>query len=145
MENLIGQMVHVVVSKGGKSATKFLKVCKVKARSVLFIEVDKENRKNIFRKVKTSDITPIGLIGESPAFSIKEGVLPDKWESSWDAIGTNPIPHYARPQGARPHYSNHSKGWAATIKAPMGSSMDALAVSISTRSTTNSSAGFPMV
>jgi len=112
MENLIGQMVHVVVSKGGKSATKFLKVCKVKARSVLFIEVDKENRKNIFRKVKTSDITPIGLIGESPAFSIKEGVLPDKWESSWDAIGTNPIPHYARPQGARPHYSNHSKGWA---------------------------------
>ena len=40
MENLIGQMVHVVVSKGGKSATKFLKVCKVKARSVLFIEVD---------------------------------------------------------------------------------------------------------
>ena len=145
MENLIGQMVHVVVSKGGKSATKFLKVCKVKARSVLFIEVDKENRKNIFRKVKTGDITPIGLIGESPAFSIKEGVLPDKWESSWDAIGTNPIPHYARPQGARPHYSNHSKGWAATIKAPMGSSMDALAVSISTRSTTNSSAGFPMV
>ena len=145
MENLIGQMVHVVVSKGGKSATKFLKVCKVKARSVLFIEVDKENRKNIFRKVKTSDITPIGLIGESPAFSIKEGVLPDKWESSWDAIGTNPIPHYARPQGARPHYSNHSKGWAATIKAPMGSSMDALAVSVSTRSTTNSSAGFPMV
>ena len=145
MENLIGQMVHVVVSKGGKSATKFLKVCKVKARSVLFIEVDKENRKNIFRKVKTSDITPIGLIGESPAFSIKEGVLPDKWESLWDAIGTNPIPHYARPQGARPHYSNHSKGWAATIKAPMGSSMDALAVSVSTRSTTNSSAGFPMV
>ena len=42
MENLIGQMVHVCVSKGGKTATKLLKVCKVKARSVLFIEVDKE-------------------------------------------------------------------------------------------------------
>ena len=145
MENLIGKMVHVVVSKGGKSATKFLKVCKVKARSVLFIEVDKENRKNIFRKVKTKDITPMGLIEDSPAFFIKDGVLPDKWESSWDVIGTNPIPHYARPQGARPHYSNHSKGWAATIRPPQGASMDALAVSVSTRSTTNSAAGFPMV
>ena len=145
MENLIGKIVDVIVSKNGKVGTKSLKVCKANSRSVLFIEVDKENRKNIFRKVKTSDITPIGLIGESPAFSIKEGVLPDKWESLWDAIGTNPIPHYARPQGARPHYSNYSKGWAATIKAPMGSSMDALAVSVSNRSTTNSAAGFPMV
>ena len=140
MENLIGQMVHVVVSKGGKSATKFLKVCKVKARSVLFIEVDKENRKNIFRKVKTKDITPMGLIEDSPAFFIKDGVLPDKWESSWDAIGTTPTPSYARP-----HYSNHSKGWAAIIRPARGSSMDALAVSVSTRSTTNSAAGFPMV
>jgi hypothetical protein len=100
MENLIGQMVHVVVSKGGKSATKFLKVCKVKARSVLFIEVDKENRKNIFRKVKMNDITPIGLIGESPAFSIKEGVLPDKWESAWDGIGVRPTFGYT----PRPNY-----------------------------------------
>ena len=114
MENLIGQMVHVVVSKGGKSATKFLKVCKVKARSVLFIEVDKENRKNIFRKVAKKDITPIGLIGESPAFSIKDGVLPDKWESEWDAIGS-----VSRMTAAgfgwtpRPFYSNHSKGWAS--------------------------------
>jgi hypothetical protein len=108
MENLIGKMVHVVVSKGGKSATKFLKVCKVKARSVLFIEVDKENRKNIFRKVKTKDITPMGLIEDSPAFFIKDGVLPDKWESSWDAIATTPTPSYARP-----HYSNHSKGWSS--------------------------------
>ena len=57
MENLIGQMVHVVVSKDGKKGTKILKVCKVKARSVLFIEVDRENRKNIFRKVSNKDIT----------------------------------------------------------------------------------------
>jgi hypothetical protein len=113
MENLIGQMVHVVVSKGGKSATKFLKVCKVKARSVLFIEVDKENRKNIFRKVKTSDITPIGLIGESPAFSIKEGVLPDKWESDWDNIGNvSRMAAGSFQYTSRPIYSNHSKGWA---------------------------------
>ena len=140
MENLIGQMVHVVVSKDGKSGTKILKVCKVKARSVLFIEVDKENRINTFRKVNRKDITPMGLIEDSPAFFIKDGVLPDKWESSWDAIGTNPTPSYARP-----HYSNHSKGWAPVIRAPKGASMDALAVSVSTRSTTNSAAGFPMV
>ena len=140
MENLIGQMVNVCVSKGGKTATKLLKVCKVKARSVLFIEVDKENRKNIFRKVKTKDITSQGVANDIPYVYIKDGVLPDKWESSWDVIGTNPTPSYARP-----HYSNHSKGWSATIRPARGSSMDALAVSVSTRSTTNSAAGFPMV
>ena len=140
LENLIGQMVNVCVSKGGKSAVKLLKVCKVKARSVLFIKVDKENRKNIFRKVKIKDITSQGVANDIPYVYIKEGVLPDKWESSWDAIGTTPAPSYARP-----YYSNHSKGWTATIRPPKGASMDALAVSVSTRSTTNSAAGFPMV
>ena len=109
MENLIGQMVHVVVSKGGKSATKLLKVCKVKARSVLFIEVDKENRKNIFRKVKTKDITPMGLIEDSPAFFIKHGVLPDKWESYWDTIGS----YSPSVQKHGKFYGNHSKGWSS--------------------------------
>jgi len=140
MENLIGQMINVCVSKGGKTATKLLKVCKVKARSVLFIEVDKENRKNTFRKVKIKDITSQGVANDIPYMYIKDGVLPDKWESSWDAIGTNPTPSYARP-----YYSNHSKGWSATIRPARGSSMDALAVSVSTRSTTNPAAGFPMV
>ena len=140
MENLIGQMVNVCVSKGDKTATKLLKVCKVKARSVLFIEVDKEKRINTFRKVKTKDITSQGVANDIPYMYIKDGVLPDKWESSWDAIGTNPTPSYARP-----YYSNHSKGWSATIRPARGSSMDALAVSVSTRSTTNSAAGFPMV
>jgi hypothetical protein len=147
MENLIGQMVHVVVSKGGKTATKLLKVCKVKARSVLFIEVDRENRKNIFRKVNNKDITTRGTIGDSPYIYVKEGVLPTKWESDWDAIGqpSNSIQSYGRfAQAAKP-FSNHSKGWAPVIKAPMGASMDALAVSVSNRSTTNSAAGFPMV
>jgi hypothetical protein len=88
MENLIGQMVHVVVSKDGKSGTKILKVCKVKARSVLFIEVDKENRKNIFRKVANKDITSTGMIGDSPFVYVKEGVIPEKWESSWDSMGS---------------------------------------------------------
>jgi hypothetical protein len=142
MENLIGQMVNVCVSKSGKTATKLLKVCKVKARSVLFIEVDKENRKNIFRKVKTKDITSQGVANDIPYVYIKDGVLPDKWESSWDAIGSF-SPSVQQNYGR--HYSNHSKGWAATIRPARGSSMDALAVSVSTRSTTNSAAGFPMV
>jgi hypothetical protein len=142
MENLIGQMVHVCVSKGGKTATKLLKVCKVKARSVLFIEIDKENRKNIFRKVKTKDITSQGVANDIPYVYIKDGVLPDKWESSWDVIGSF-SPSVQQNYGR--HYSNHSKGWSATIRPARGSSMDALAVSVSTRSTTNSSAGFPMV
>jgi hypothetical protein len=88
MENLTGQMVHVVVSKDGKSGTKILKVCKVKARSVLFIEVDRENRKNIFRKVANKDITSTGMIGDSPFVYVKEGVIPEKWESSWDSMGS---------------------------------------------------------
>jgi hypothetical protein len=88
MENLIGQMVHVVVSKDGKKGTKILKVCKVKARSVLFIEVDRENRKNIFRKVSNKDITTMGMIGDSPFVYVKEGVIPEKWESSWDSMGS---------------------------------------------------------
>ncbi len=128
MENLIGQMVHVVVSKDGKKGTKFLKVCKVKARSILFIEIDKQNRKNIFRKVAKKDITPIGLIGESPAFSIKDGVLPEKWESSWDSMGSySPsVRSYGRfAQAARPSLTNYSN-----YMKP---------------STTNSSVGFPMV
>ena len=88
MENLIGQMVHVVVSKGGKKGTKIQKEWKDKARSVLFIEVDKENRKNIFRKVANKDITSTGMIGDSPFVYVKEGVIPEKWESSWDSMGS---------------------------------------------------------
>lgn len=144
MENLIGQMVHVVVSKGGKSATKFLKVCKVKARSVLFIEVDKTNRINTFRKFNRKDIELQGtdsLTGNA-IFYIKDGVLPDKWESSWDAIGSF-SPSVQQNYGR--HYSNHSKGWAPVIRTPKGYSHDLLAVSVSNRSTTNSTAGFPMV
>jgi hypothetical protein len=141
MENLIGKIVDVIVSKNGKVGTKSLKVCKANSRSVLFIEVDKENRKNTFRKFKVKNVEKVGTKTDGGVFVlIEDGVLPDKWESSWDAIGTNPTPSYARP-----YYSNHSKGWSATIRPARGSSMDALAVSVSTRSTTNSSAGFPMV
>ena len=116
MENLIGQMVNVVVSKSGKQNVKSLKVCKVKARSVLFIEVDKTNRINTFRKFNRKDIELQGtdsLTGNA-IFYIKEGVLPDKWESDWDNIG-----NFSRMAAGsfaytpRPNYSNHSKGWAS--------------------------------
>ena len=110
MENLIGKMIHVVVSKNGKTATKLLKLCKVKVRSVLFIEVDKENRKNIFRKINNKDITNYENVYEGLYLYVKNGVLPDKWESSWDAIGSF-SPSVQQNYGR--HYSNHSKGWAS--------------------------------
>ena len=126
MENLTGQIVEVIVSKNGKVGSKNIKVCKVKARSVLFIEVDKENRKNIFWKVDKKNIEKVGekTTGE-PFILMVDGYLlsENKWESPWDAIGNTPSPSYARP-----FYSNHSKGWAPKLP-----------------STTNSRAGFPMV
>ena len=141
-----GLICKVHVSLNGKKATKELKVCMVKARSITFMEVDRDNRQNIFRKVDRKDI-----VGFSPTaiceITVRDGILPVKWESSWDAIGqpSNSVQSYGRfAQAAKP-FSNHSKGWAPVIKAPMGASMDALAVSVSTRSTTNSAAGFPMV
>ena len=129
MENLVGQMVEVIVSKNGKIGSKTIKVCKVKARSVLFIEVDKPNRKNIFWKVDRKHIEKVGekTTGE-PFILMLDGVLlsTNKWESNWDSIGqTSPMSLNNR---IRPHFSNHSKGWAPKLP-----------------STTNSSVGFPMV
>lgn len=120
-----GLICKVHVSVNGKSGTKELKVCSVKTRSVLFIEVDRKNRKNIFRKVNRKDIIefrPTAIC----EIKVRDGVLPDKWESEWDSIGQlSPMSFNNR---IKPHFSNHSKGWAPTLP-----------------STTNSSAGFPMV
>jgi len=89
MENLIGNIVEVIVSKNGKVASKNLKVCKVNSSSVLFIEVDRENRKNIFRKFKVTDVENVGSKTDGGEFVlIRDGILPDKWESNWDGIGT---------------------------------------------------------
>ena len=128
LENLFGETVVVIVSKDGKVGSKKIKVCKVKARSVLFIEVDKENRKNIFWKVDKKNIEKVGTktTGE-PFILIVDGYLlsENKWESHWDSIGS------ATPGGntyGQKHFSNHSKGWAPQY-----------------HSTTNSRAGFPMV
>ena len=129
MENLVGKMVEVLVSKNGKIGSKTIKVCKVKARSVLFIEVDKPNRKNIFWKVDRKNIEKIGeKTNGEPFILMVDGILlsDNKWESDWDSIGQlSPMSFNNR---IKPQFSNHSKGWAPKLP-----------------STTNSSAGFPMV
>ena len=90
LENLFGEIVEVIVSKNGKVGSKNIKVCKIKARSILFIEVDKENRKNIFWKVDKKNIEKVGMktTGE-PFILMVDGYLlsENKWESSWDSIG----------------------------------------------------------
>ena len=143
-----GLICKVHVSLNGKKATKELKVCMVKARSITFMEVDKVNRQNIFRKVDRTDI-----VGFSPTaiceITVRDGILPVKWESSWDSIGqpSNSVQSYGRfATAASGLASQRSKHFpSVTIQRPKGSVMDALAVSVSTRSTTNSAAGFPMV
>jgi hypothetical protein len=126
-----GLICKLHVSLNGKKGTKELKVCMVKARSITFIEVDKVNRQNIFRKVDRKDI-----VGFSPTaiceITVRDGILPVKWESLWDDIGTfSPsVKSYGRfAQAAKP-FSNHSKGWSSN--APQY------------RSTVNIN-GFPMV
>jgi hypothetical protein len=122
-----GLICKVHVSLDGKKSCKELKVCSIKARSITFIEVDKANRQNIFRKVDRKDI-----VGFSPTaiceITIRDGILPVRWESAWDSIGqpTTPFPH--KPGYGKITFSKHSQGWAPKLP-----------------STTNSAAGFPMV
>ena len=81
-----GLIVDVEVSVNGKTDTKQLKVCTLKTQSIIFIEVDKENRKNVFRRFKRKDIVdfrPTAICG----IKIREGIIPFKWESAWDTIG----------------------------------------------------------
>jgi hypothetical protein len=119
IEELVGHLVNVVVGKDGKVASKVLKVCKANTRSVLFIEVDKENRKNIFRKISVNDIAFRGIVDSvlvNPHLTsiyLKEGVLPTKWESEWDSIGKNSpmTTHQIK------HYSTRSNGWAHRLKS----------------------------
>ena len=121
-----GQFLDVTVSLNGKVKTRNLKVCRVKARSLLFINVDKENRLNTFFKVNYKDIQD--YLPAVQLLKMKDGMLPDKWESSWDAIGSpsNSVQSYGRfAQSARPSLTNYSN-----YMKP---------------STTNSSAGFPIV
>jgi len=122
-----GLVCKVNVSLNGKQSSKELKVCSVKARSVTFIEVDRVNRQNIFRKVDRADIVefrPTAIC----EITVKDGILPVKWESSWDSIGQPTQSINSRGNGMFTKFSNHSKGWAPKLP-----------------STTNSAAGFPMV
>jgi hypothetical protein len=120
-----GLIVNVHVSLNGKTGTKQLKVCMVKTRSITFIEVDRENRQNIFRKVDRKDIVefrPTAIC----EITVRDGILPVKWESAWDSIGQPS--QMSLNNRIKPQFSNHSKGWAPKLP-----------------STTNSAAGFPMV
>jgi hypothetical protein len=104
-----GLVVNVHVSLNGKTGTKQLKVCMVKTRSITFIEVDRENRQNIFRKVDRKDIVefrPTAIC----EITIRDGILPVKWESAWDSIGqpSNSVQSYGRfATAAKP--GNHSQ------------------------------------
>jgi hypothetical protein len=127
-----GLIVDVEVSINGKTDIKQLKACTVKAQSIIFMEVDKVNRKNIFRKVKRRDIiqfTPTAICG----IKVRDGVLPDRWESGWDSIGQPTHIVQIRGRGLASqytkHFSNHSKGWAPKLPS----------------TTNNPVSGFPMV
>lgn len=99
-----GSIVSVeVVGKGGAKAG--LKVVRLTKRYVSVMEIDRPNRKNIFRKFLLTDVVEVGNT-ESHQFLIKFANPPfSKEESGWDSIG----------QGGyqRPAYSNHSKGWSS--------------------------------
>jgi hypothetical protein len=104
-----GLIVNVHVSLNGNTGTKQLKVCMVKARSITFIEVDRVNRQNIFRKVDRKDIVefrPTAIC----EITVRDGILPVKWESAWDSIGqpSNSVQSYGRfATAAKP--GNHSQ------------------------------------
>ena len=107
-----GLIVNVHVSLNGKTGTKQLKVCMVKTRSITFIEVDRENRQNIFRKVDRKDIVkfrPTAIC----EITVRDGILPVKWESAWDSIGQPS--QMSLNNKIKPHFSNHSKGWAPKL------------------------------
>jgi hypothetical protein len=108
-----GLICKVHVSLNGKKATKELKVCIVKARSITFMEIDRENRQNIFRKVDRKDIVefrPTAIC----EITVRDGILPVKWESAWDNIGTqsNSVKSYGRfAQAAKPSTTNSPAGF----------------------------------
>jgi len=102
LSDLQGKIVNVVIPVNGKEYKMDLKVCRVKVRSILFIEVDKENRKNIFRKAPMKSLNSF----TEDSITFNDSTKLEKWESSWDSINFNTQPKYYRKS-----YSNHSKGW----------------------------------
>lgn len=121
LSELQGKIVKVVIPVKGVMFSMNLKVCRVKVRSILFIEVIKPERKNVFRKVSMKMLDSF----DESTITFKEGTVVEKFESSWDSINTNPV---KMSPYTRQHFSNHSRGWAPRLP-----------------STTNSAVGFPMV
>lgn len=98
---LAGQMMDVTVSLGKATKTKQLKVCKINTRTILFIEVDKTLRLNTFYKFPVKEVQRFLDKLEPAVLEFKNGVMPEKWESSWDSI--NPKPAFAYTP--RPSYN----------------------------------------
>jgi hypothetical protein len=119
-----GVIVSVKVVVGNNTSTKTgLKITNLNKKTMTVMEVDRPNKKNIFRKFLRTDIVHI----EGFELTLRKDVLPRKEESDWNSIGQG---GYQR-RGWRT-YSNHSKGWSSN--APQY------------RSTTNNPvSGFPMV
>ena len=125
---LAGQMFDVTVSLGKATKTKRLKVCKINTRTILFIEVDKTLRLNTFYKFPRKNVTRLLDKLDPCVVEFENGVMPEKWESSWDSIGSpsNMVQSYGRfANASRPSLTNYSN----YVKP----------------STTNSPSGFPMV
>lgn len=78
-----GQIFDVKVSQGTATKTKRLKLCKLKARSILFIEVDKTLRVNTFYKFPIKEVTQLLENLDTPIIEFKNGVMPEKWQSDW--------------------------------------------------------------
>lgn len=97
MTALVGRHVTVTVSNNNTSASKVLKVCKANSRSVLFMEVDRANRLNTFRKFRMNDIADVTTVDDIITVKFKTNIMPDKWESHWDDIGRYSTSSYAIP------------------------------------------------
>jgi hypothetical protein len=87
---LAGQFMDVTVSLGNATKTKKLKVCKINTRTILFIEVDKTLRLNTFYKFPVKEILRFLDNLETPILEFNKGIMPEKWESSWDSISPKP-------------------------------------------------------
>lgn len=97
-----GTIVSVEVSVGNKTSEKTgLKITNLNKKTVTVMEVDRVNKKNIFRKFLRTDIVKI----EGLELTLRKDVLPRRQESAWDSIGQGGYQRRA--------YSNHSKGWSS--------------------------------
>ena len=97
-----GVIVSVKVVVGDKSSTKTgLKITNLNKKTMTVMEVDRTNKKNIFRKFLRTDIVYIAGF----ELTLRKDVLPRKEESDWNSIGQGGYQRRA--------YSNHSKGWSS--------------------------------